>query len=57
MWFIGGLAVAFLWVPIMLFIRSLAHGSGAKFIILAFAPLLLEAGFFIGLFSTATTVR
>jgi len=41
-WFLGGISVALLWVPILVFRSRLIRDSSAMMVVLAFAPLSVE---------------
>lgn len=55
LWFVAGMAIALIWIPTLLIGRRFTHRSGARYTILCFTPLILEAGFFIALYLAAAT--
>lgn len=52
-WFLAGMAVAFSWVPLLVFNGYFRRGKGAPHVMLSFAPLILMITFFSALFAAA----
>jgi len=56
-WFLGGMAIAISWIPLLWFHRYCGHGSERLHIIVSFVPLILFGAFFSALFVVASTTH
>lgn len=55
-WFLGGIIIAFAWVPLLFLHHPLARKSGSLHIIFSFAPAVVMTAYFSALLTVASTV-